>query len=333
MSAKNNLKTTLVTGATGFVGINLVHALLEKGYKVACLVRNTSKAQILQNLPVQLLQGDLHDLSAIQTMGSSLHTVYHAAGAIKAPDRNRFFQINQAGTRNLLETLTKTNPGLNRFIYISSLAAAGPSAANHSRTEDETPSPISWYGESKLAAENEVLQFKNAFATTILRPSAVYGPYDKEIFLIFRMIKLGCLITPGRHVRQFSLIHVSDLVNAMIKAGESTGPTGGIYHISRPEMYLWEDVGRAIARELGKSFHRISLPEWMAQSAGIAGDFWTRLTKRTASINSQKVRELLEPSWLCDSSRAQEQLGFNPTIDLESGIRSTIRWYKNQGWL
>lgn len=333
MNLTDNSRTVLVTGATGFVGINLVHALLEKGYKVACLVRNRSNTRILQNLPVQLLQGDLHNLSAIQTLGASLHTVYHAAGAIKAPDRNRFFQINQAGTRNLLEILAKTNPGLNRFIYISSLAAAGPSAVNHLRTEDETSSPISWYGESKLAAENEVLQFKNRFATTILRPSAVYGPYDKEIFLIFRMIKFGGLITPGRHVRQFSLIHVSDLVNAMIKTGESTDPTGGIYHISRPEIYLWDDVGQAIARELGKSFHRISLPEWMAKSAGVAGDFWTRLTKRTASINSQKVRELLEPSWLCDSTRAQKQLGFNPTIDLESGIRSTIRWYKNQGWL
>jgi dihydroflavonol-4-reductase len=333
MNSIDKPRTVLVTGATGFIGINLVHALLEKGYKVACLVRNTSNTRILQNLPVQLLEGDLHDLSAIRALGTSLHTVYHTAGAIKAPDRNRFFQINQAGTRNLLETLAQTNPGLHRFIYISSLAAAGPSTANRPRTEEETSTPISWYGESKLAAENEVLHFKNTFPVTILRPSAVYGPYDKEIFLIFRMIKLGCLITPGRHVRQFSLIHVSDLVNALIKAGESTDPTGGIYHISRPEIYLWEDVGHAIARELGKSFHRISLPEWMAKSAGIAGDFWTNITKRTASINSQKVRELLEPSWLCDSSRAQGQLGFNPTIDLESGIRSTIRWYKNQGWL
>jgi dihydroflavonol-4-reductase len=333
MKSPDSLRTVLVTGATGFVGINLVHSLLEKGYSVACLVRNTSDTRILQNLPVQLLQGDLNDLSAIRALGASLHTVYHVAGAIKAANRHQFFQINQAGTCNLLETLTKTNPGLNRFIYISSLAAAGPSAANRPRTENEPASPISWYGESKLAAENEVLQFKNAFPTTILRPSAVYGPYDREIFLIFRMIKFGGLVTPGRNVRQFSLIHVSDLVNAMIQTGESADPTGGIYHISRPEIYLWDDVGQAIAKELGKSFRRICLPEWMAKTAGLAGDFWTSITKRTASINSQKVRELLEPSWLCDSSSAHKQLGFNPTMDLESGIRSTIRWYKNQGWL
>jgi nucleoside-diphosphate-sugar epimerase len=315
------------------VGINLVHALLRKGYAVACLVRSTSNTRALQNLPVQLLQGDLHNLSSIQTLGASLRVVYHVAGAIKAPNRKRFFQINQAGTRNLLETIAETNPGLSRFISISSLAAAGPSVANRPRTEDEISTPISWYGESKLAAENEVLRFKNTFPATILRPSAVYGPYDAEIFLIFRMIKLGGLVTPGRRVRQFSLIHVADLVEAMIKAGESTNPTGGIYNISRPEIYLWEDVGQAIARELGKNFRKISLPEWIAKSAGIAGDFWTSITKRTASINSQKVRELLEPSWLCDSSKAHEHLGFNPTIDLEHGIRSTIRWYKDQGWL
>jgi dihydroflavonol-4-reductase len=333
MNPSDTPGTALVTGATGFVGINLVHALLKKGYAVACLVRSTSNTRALQNLPVQLLQGDLQDLSALRTLRAPLHSVYHVAGAIKAPDRNRFFQINQVGTRNLLETLKETNPGLRRFIYISSLAAAGPSVANRPRTENETPAPISWYGESKLAAENEVLCFKNTFPATILRPSAVYGPWDTEIFLIFRMIKFGVLVTPGRHIRQFSLIHVTDLVEAIIRAGESADPTGGIYNISRPEIYLWEDVGQAIANEFGKSFHKISLPEWMAKAAGLAGDCWTSITKRTASINSQKVAELLEPSWLCDPSRAREQLGFNPIIDLESGIRSTIRWYKNQRWL
>jgi nucleoside-diphosphate-sugar epimerase len=178
-----------------------------------------------------------------------------------------------------------------------------------------------------------VLHFKNIFPVTILRPSAIYGPYDTEIFLIFRMIKWGCMITPGRHIRRFSLIHVADLVKAFLQAGESADPTGGIYNISRSEIYLWDDVGRVIAGELGKKFYRLSLPEWMAKSAGLAGDFWTSMTKQTATINSQKVGELLAPSWLCDSSRAQTQLGFNPTMDLESGIRSTVRWYKNHRWL
>jgi dihydroflavonol-4-reductase len=110
-------------------------------------------------------------------------------------------------------------------------------------------------------------------------------------------------------------------------------PSGEIFNISRPEIYEWSEMGRAVARELGMRYRQISLPKWITLVAGFAGDFWTRSTGRPASINSQKVKELLEPSWICDSSKARNCLGFKPEIDLESGIRATVGWYQNQGWL
>lgn len=327
---KNNV---LVTGATGFIGGALVEALLERGCSVSCLVRNAGNAKGLQNLPVRLIAGDLEDPEATQDSLHGIDTVYHVAGAIKAANRDGYFRTNQIGTRRLLKSVSKGIPRMKRFVYVSSLAAAGPSPQGRGLTEDEKPHPISWYGESKLQSEYEVLKFAKAFPVTILRPSAVYGPRDRETLLIFRMIKQGYLFTPGRFTRRFSLIHVEDLVSALICAGEQDGPSGEIFFVSRPETYTWNDVGQAIASALDKRYRWIPFPQRIAEMAGLAGDLWSRLSGRPATINTQKVRELLQPFWICDSSKAVKSLGFDPQIDLERGVRQTIGWYQKHGWL
>jgi dihydroflavonol-4-reductase len=315
------------------VGHNLVKALLHRGYSVTCLVRETSDIRALQKQPVRLVAGDINDPRTIRRAADGIFAAYHLAGLIKAASREDYFRVNQSGTRVLLETLAEASPELNRFIHISSLAAAGPSRGDQGRTEDEKPNPVSWYGESKLMSEQEVLHFSDALPVTILRPSAIYGPYDSETLLVFQMIKRGCLFTPGRFIRRFSLIHVEDLAAACIRACESVTPSGETYFISRPEVHTWEDVGRAIALRLGKNYRQISFPGWMATAIGLAGDLWAGATGRPATLNSQKVHELLQPSWICNSSKARAAWGFNPATDLETGINETIRWYQDQGWL
>jgi nucleoside-diphosphate-sugar epimerase len=333
MTQADNARNVLVTGATGFIGGHLVEALLEKGYSVTCLVRGTSNTRALQKRPVKLVVGDLNDLEPIREAADAIHTVFHVAGAIKAARRGQYFRINQYGTLKLLETLAEANPHLGRFVHISSLAAAGPSVNGRGLTEEEKPKPVSWYGESKLESEREVLGYAKTFPVTILRPSAVYGPGDRETLLLFRMIKRGCLFAPGRLTRRFSLIHVDDLVAAIIGASQRDIASGEIFFLSRSEVYSWEEIGRSIARALNKRYRQIRFPQWLAETAGMAGDLWAHLVGRPATINSQKVRELLEPSWICDSSKARASLGFCPAIDLETGIEQTVRWYQNQGWL
>jgi nucleoside-diphosphate-sugar epimerase len=323
----------LVTGATGFVGSNLVEALLRDGFSVTCLVRNTSDTRTLRQLPVQLAVGDLENPGSLRTSISGIHTVYHVAGAIKAANREQYLRVNQEGTRRLLEIMAEVNPDLSRFIHVSSLAAAGPSPDDRGLREEETPNPISWYGESKLRSEQEVLKYADAFRVTILRPSAVYGPRDRETLMIFRMIRQGCLFTPGRFIRHFSLIHVDDLVDALVHAGKQDTRSGGVFFISRPESYTWEQVGRAIASELGKKYRCVAFPQSIALAAGLAGDLWAKLSNRAATINSQKVKELLQPSWICNTSNARSKLEFIPKTDLETGIRKTVRWYQAEGWL
>ena len=331
-SEKSNSQV-LVTGATGFVGGRLVKALLQEGYSVTCLVRKTSNTRTLQEMPVRLVLGDLENREAVRDAVRGIDTVYHLAGAIKAANREQYFRINKTGTRLLLETLAETNPALKRFVHVSSLAAAGPSPEGRGLTEKETANPISWYGESKLGSEQEVLKYEDVFRVTILRPSAVYGPGDRETLMIFQMIRQGWLFTPGRFIRHFSLIHVDDLSAALIQAGRQDIPSGEIFFVSRPESYTWEEVGQAIARAMGRSYRSFAFPGSIARMAGIAGDTWSFLSGKPATVNSQKIKELLQRSWLCDSSKVRTGLGFNPRIDLESGIRSTLHWYQNNSWL
>jgi dihydroflavonol-4-reductase len=330
---ENAKPIVLVTGATGFVGSRLVEALLNTHYSVLCLVRSKSDTRALQKLPVRLLIGDLEDPSVLRNAAGEIQTVYHLAGAIKAADRKGYFQTNQMGTRRLLEILSESAPALSRFIHVSSLAAAGPSPEGRALTEGEKANPISWYGESKLESELEALRFASAFPVTIVRPSAIYGPRDRETLLIFRMVKHGCLFTPGRFIRRFSLIHVDDLTQALIQAGEHKTPSGEIFFVSRQETFTWDEVGRVIAKALGRSYRRIAFPQSLAHLAGFAGDLWSKARGQPASISSQKVKELLQPSWLCNSSKAMKCLGFHPKIDLESGVRNTVRWYQDHGWL
>ena len=326
-------RNVLVTGASGFVGGHLVSALVEQGYCVTCLVRSTSDTTALSKTGIRLISGDIADRVAVGEAVRSVNTIYHVAGAIKAAHREDYFKINQEGTRLILESIAENNPGLGRFVQISSLAAAGPSFHGRALTEGEKPNPISWYGESKLKSEEEALGFKDRFPVTIIRPSAVYGPRDKETLIIFKMIQRGCLFTPGRLDRRFSLVHVSDLVAAVIRAGEQEAGSGEVFYVSAFEIFSWDDVGRAIARALGRKYRRISFPQWLAIAAGLAGDTWSNATGRAATINSQKVRELLAPFWICDSSKAKTVLGFNPETNLEKGVIQTANWYRQNGWL
>ncbi|HSW38035.1 MAG TPA: NAD-dependent epimerase/dehydratase family protein [Acidobacteriota bacterium] len=333
MTTNGDKRNALVTGATGFIGSHIVNELLCRGYSVTCLVRPSNTAKNLQKLPCRVVTGDLEDLSSLRGLGEPFHEVYHTAGAIKAATRDGFFAVNCKGTRRLLETIAETCPSLRRFVHISSLAAAGPGSDGNGLTEQETPNPVSWYGESKLAAEQEAMKFSTVFPVVILRPSAVYGPGDKETLLIFRMIARGVFITPGRAARHFSLIHVHDLVEAIMRAATAPVASGELINISGPEPYRWEDIGRMIAHTLGRKYRRLALPAWTAGAAGIAGDIRTRITGRPSSINSQKVKELLSSFWVCDVEKSRKLLDFSPRIDLEKGIRETAEWYRCNGWL
>jgi len=165
----------LVTGASGFIGSNLVDRLLPEGVSVKCLVRRRSNLAWLKHLPVTLVTGDFQEPASLAPAVADTEVVFHVAGATRAPRRALYFRGNFEATRNLLRACENYGPADQKFILISSLAAAGPSEGVP-LTEDQPPRPVSAYGESKLWAERAVLEFSQKRPATIIRPPAVYGP-------------------------------------------------------------------------------------------------------------------------------------------------------------
>ena len=188
--AQGGARRVLVTGGTGFIGSHLVERLLGNGYDVTCLVRELRQVRWLQGMEVRLAQGDCMLPESLADAVPGVSLVFHCAGLTKGKHARDYYSVNHLGTKNLLDACARHNPGMRKFILVSSLAAAGPSGRTAGKTTD-TPHPVSDYGRSKLLAEEETLKFKDRFPVVILRPSAVYGPRDADVFELFRWAAKG----------------------------------------------------------------------------------------------------------------------------------------------
>jgi len=323
----------LVTGATGFIGSHLVELFLAKNYTVRCLVRRTSDLSWLKGLQVEFAYGDLFDQQALCNAVSGADYVVHSAGLTKAKTREEYFRSNGTGTRNLLDAVRSTNAGLKRFVLISSQTAAGPSVSKTPITEDVRPNPITTYGRSKLMAEQECAKLMDSFPITIIRPPAVYGPRDRDIFEFFNTMNRGLQPMVGLHEKYVSLIHVKDLARGIVMAAESDAASGKTYFISSKGIYGWKEVGEITRSVLNRNSVRIRIPEFGVYIVAAFAEFFALFSRKPALINFEKARDMVQDYWTCDSSRARHDFGYEQEISLTDGIRDTVQWYKSHGWL
>ena len=326
-----NNRKALVTGGTGFIGSHLIEALLQAGWEVRCLSRETSSRQFLPRDKIEIVIGDLGDRDSLKKSLDGVNTVFHLAGRIKGRRRKDFFDTNRRGTKNLLESVRECANDLSRFIYVSSLSAAGPSPDGHLLTEDDGARPVSFYGESKLAAERETARFRDDFPIVVLRPAAVYGPRDTETLRVIKLAGWGLRFQPGRADNRFSAVHVTDLVTAILLAAENPGRGLHTYFIGDGKEYTWKETFDILASLLERKTIKLTVP-WAPARATV--HLLARLFPRSpAGFALDKLREMRHNYWVCDVSRAREELGFNPRYDLRSGLSETIRWYRTEGWL
>jgi nucleoside-diphosphate-sugar epimerase len=328
---KNNYRTALVTGGTGFIGSHLVETLLQDGWRVRCLIRETSSRRFLGHDDIEFSIGTLDNKYSLINSLKGVRTVFHLAGRIKGKNREDFFKTNQEGTRNLLEAVRESKVKLDQFILVSSLAAAGPSPDGHLLNEDETPRPVSFYGESKLAAEREAEFFSNDIPISILRPPAVYGPRDTETLRLIKLAgsRLRCI--PGGDKNIFSALHVSDMVDALLLASRRSDQRLRVYFIGDGKEYNWREAFSIIRKILEKNSFAITIP-WGPALATIK--MLARLFPRsTAGFYLDKINEMNHNYWVCSINRAQDELGFKPKYNLKEGLRDTIHWYQQAGWL
>jgi len=308
-----------------------VDELLWKGYEVAALIRKSSDLRWLRGKGVEYLYGDLLGKGKFPSLRGFSY-VFHLGGATKVLRQRDFYRINQEGTERLIAAARKIR-GLKRFVYLSSQAAAGPSSPDRGQTEEDPPCPVSPYGESKLHGEEAVLRCRDKFPVTVLRPCAVYGPRDAYMFEFFKTISKGYMPLLGKEPIFLSFCYVEDLVQALLLSIQRNHPSGEIFCIADGEKYSLDFFADVVSSALQGKLRKIHIPMWTARCYAVAADGWGFVRRRPASFSRNKCAEASQRNWVCDISKAKKKLGFRPRFRLEAGVKVTLQWYKEKGWL
>ncbi|MCI4624765.1 MAG: NAD(P)-dependent oxidoreductase [Candidatus Magnetoovum sp. WYHC-5] len=317
----------LVTGGTGFIGSHLVEELMKEGFSTTCLVRKDSDLKWIENYPMTYVVGDCVDNNTLKNIFSDFDYVFHVAGLTKAVKTEDFYCTNVTGTENLLHAIKKYNKKLKRFVHISSIAVAGPSKEGMPLNASVMPEPVSEYGKSKLMAENFIQAQKTELPVTIIRPPAVYGPRDKDFYLVFKMIQKGLFPYWGK--AYYSLIYVEDLAKGIIKAIKTDKTIGNTYYLTDDNIYSNDELADTIAKQLGCKYVKVKIPHNVIPMLAHI----TEILKRKSIINSDKAKELKYSHWLCSCEEAKKDFGFQTQVGLKEGIKWTANWYKIHKWL
>jgi nucleoside-diphosphate-sugar epimerase len=321
----------LVTGATGFIGSHLVDELLWKGYEVAALIRESSDLRWLRGKRVEFIYGDLLGKGRLPPLKGFAH-IFHLGGTTRALRRRDFYRTNHEGTERLIDAARHIR-GLKRFVYLSSQAAAGPAREERPQMEEDPVCPVSPYGKSKLHGEEAVLSCRDKFHVTILRPCAVYGPRDAYMLELFKRISKGYFPLLGKAPIYLSFCYVEDLVQALLLSVQRDHPSGEVFFIADGERYSLDFFADVVSSALHVKLHKMHIPLWVAWFYAAAADGWGLVRRRPASFHRGKCAEASQRSWVCDISKAKKQLGFRPRFRLEAGVKVTLRWYREKGWL
>lgn len=336
----------LVTGASGFIGSFIVEEALNRGYEVWAAVRRSSSRQFLTDSRIHFIELDLSSEQKLtqQMEGSTFDYVVHAAGVTKCLHKEDFFRINTEGTKNLVKALINLRMPLKRFVYISSLSIMGAIREQQPYTEileSDEPQPNTAYGRSKLEAElwlnnlNEEFRMKNeaSFPFVILRPTGVYGPRERDYFMMAKSIKAHTDFAVGYKPQDITFVFVTDVVQAVFLAFEK-GQTGRCYFLSDGEVYRSSTFSDLIRKELGNPWWiRIIAPLWLLRIITFVGESVGHVTGKVTALNNDKYYIMRQRNWRCDISPARQELGFEPQVKLAEGVRRSILWYKENGWL
>lgn len=335
----------LITGANGFVGARLAAELVRRGDEVTCLVRTTSRLDRLKGDGFRLAYGDVTDPASLVAPTAEQDYVFHVAGRIKALRPRQMYEVNEEGTRNVIAACAE-QPRPPVVVSVSSLAAAGPSPRGRLRMPEDPLCPVSHYGMSKRRGEMAAEQFADRVPITILRPAIVFGEWDPVSFELFRIPARSRLHTvPGYLPNRFSIIHVDDLVEVMLRAAErgrrlpppgnrgKTPCTQGYYFAASPEHPTYYQLGRLVARALGHWVGILPFPTMAVWLVATCGEMIGQIRRRPLFLDLDKAREATAGSWACSPQAVLGELGMTFPHSLLDRMRQTVRWYREQGWL
>ena len=336
----------LITGASGFIGSFIVEEALRRGFETWAAVRKSSSTAFLQDERIHLIALNLSDEEQLkeQLKDHQFDYVVHAAGVTKCLNKEDFFRINTEGTKHLVRALMATQHHLQRFVYISSLSIMGAIREEQPyqeiRESDEAK-PNTAYGKSKLEAEQWLSQLPlylegdggRPFPYVILRPTGVYGPRERDYFMMAKSIKAHTDFAVGFKQQDITFVYVTDVVQAIFLACEK-GVTGRRYFLSDGEVYQSSTFSDLIRKELGNPWWiRITAPIWLLRIITFCGEYVGRLTGKVTALNNDKFHIMRQRNWRCDIEPARRELGYEPQVKLEEGVKRSIAWYKENNWL
>ena len=336
----------LITGASGFIGSFIVEEALRQGLETWAAVRKSSSKAFLQDERIHFLELNLSSEEALkeQLQGHAFDYVVHAAGVTKCLHKEDFRRINTEGTMNLVRAIMELKMPIKRFVYISSLSIMGAIREQQPYTEiqeNDTAQPNTAYGKSKLEAEewlsrlNKELGARNEelLPYVILRPTGVYGPRERDYFMMFKSIKAHTDFAVGYQQQDITFVYVTDVVQAVFLALEK-GKTGRRYFLSDGAVYQSSTFSNLIRKELGNPWWiRITAPIWLLRIITFCGEYIGHMTGKVTALNNDKYNIMRQRNWRCDITPAREELGYEPKVQLEEGVKHSVKWYQENGWL
>ena len=328
----------LITGASGFIGSFIVEEALKQGFETWAAIRKSSSKEYLQDERIHFIELNLSSKAQLieQLRPHQFDYVVHAAGVTKCLNKADFRRINTEGTKNLVDALLDLQMPLKRFVFLSSLSVFGAIKERlpyDEIREDDTPQPNTEYGRSKLEAERYIDSIGSRIPYIILRPTGVYGPREKDYFMMAKSIKQHIDFAVGYQRQDITFVYVTDVVQAVFLALEK-GETGRKYFLSDGQVYQSTTFSDLIHEELGRPWWlRITAPVWVLRVVTFFGEYIGHMTGKVTALNNDKYNILRQRNWRCDIEPARRELGFEPKVQLKEGVKTTIQWYKDHKWL
>ena len=330
------MSNILITGATGFIGGFIVDEALRRNMNVWVALRKSSSRQWLTDERIHFLEVNLTSEEDLVEKMRNLQFDYvvHAAGVTKCLHKEDFHRINVGGTKSLVNALLQLEMPLKKFVYLSSLSVFGPIREEQPYTEiteNDKPAPNTEYGKSKLEAERFLME--SELPIVILRPTGVYGPRERDYFMMAKSIKAHTDFAVGYKPQDITFVYVLDVVQAIFLAIEK-GEPGRKFFLSDGSVYRSSTFSDLIRKELGNPWWiRITAPIWLLRIITFCGEYIGRMTGKITALNNDKYHIMKQRNWRCDIQPARHELGFEPHYQLEEGVRLTIQWYRENGWL
>jgi len=319
------MKRALVTGANGFIGSHLVRQLLGRGYEVSCLVRDTSDLRGIQGLPLRIHIGDVRDPATLEAPLAGADYVFHLAAELMSLEEEAFATTNTQGTIHMLEaTMRVKPPTFQRFLYVSSQAAAGPGSSTQPMTEADPRRPISWYGESKSRSEEVMAGYAGRLPVTVVRPASVYGERERDLSQTYPLVDSRLKPKLGILPKYIVAVYVEDLVRGFVDAAESANTIGRTYYLSHPEALSAADVINSIAKGMNKPLGLMfPVPMVLIQLSAPLAELVHRFTRGRPAMTRDKAREVSQRFWVASPAAAKRDFGWTAQYNMVDGMRPT----------